>query len=286
MTDYFQAAALKTKLAIPEIYGIDAVHGHNNVYGATIFPHNVGLGCTRDPKLLEKIGAATALEVRATGIPYVFAPCIAVCRDPRWGRCYESYSEDPDVVRSLTTIIAGLQGKPPSGWKGPYVKNSKKVAACAKHFVGDGGTYGGIDEGNTIIDYEGLVNIHMKAYPAAIAKGVSTIMASYSSWNGVKMHANKRLLTDVLKGELGFEGFIISDWMGIDRISTPWGVNITHSTELALNAGIDMVSISHPPEGVYYSQVTKLAINAGIEQPKFLTPSDLQFEVCLEVGFM
>jgi len=271
MTDYFQSGALATRLAIPEIYGIDAVHGHNNVYGATIFPHNVGLGCTREPKLLEKIGAATALEVRATGIPYVFAPCIAVCRDPRWGRCYESYSEDPDVVRSMTTIIDGLQGEPPSGWEGPWVNpNGKKVAACAKHFVGDGGTYDGIDEGNTIIDYEGLVNIHMKAYPAAIARGVATIMASYNSWNGVKMHANKKLLTGVLKGELGFKGFIISDWMGVDRITTPEGVNYSHSTELALNAGIDMVSLSDPPQGVDYKLVTELAINAGIDMVRTL----------------
>ncbi|KAG0599955.1 hypothetical protein M758_12G190900 [Ceratodon purpureus] len=245
MTDYFQSGALKTRHGIPEIYGIDAVHGHNNVYGATIFPHNVGLGCTRDPALLKRIGAATALEVRATGIPYVFAPCIAVCRDPRWGRCYESYSEDPDVVKSLTTIIDGLQGTPPKGWKGPYVQNSRRVAACAKHFVGDGGTQGGIDEGNTVVSYEELVNIHMKAYPDAIARGVSTIMASYNSWNGVKMHANKFLLTDVLKGQLGFKGFIISDWQGVDRISEPWGVNITNSTELALNAGIDMIMVPY-----------------------------------------
>lgn len=125
------------------------------------------------------------------------------------------------------------------------------MAACAKHFVGDGGTTGGVDEGNTVIDYEGLVNIHMKAYPEAIKRGVATVMASYSSWNGVKMHANKKLLTDVLKGELGFKGFIISDWLGIDRIGTaadhisqPNIVDYAHSTELALNAGIDMVSLS------------------------------------------
>lgn len=246
MTDYFQSGALKTRLSIPEIYGIDAVHGHNTVYGATVFPHNVGLGCTRDPALIEKIGVVTALEVRATGIPYVFAPCIAVCRDPRWGRCYESYSEDPDVVSSMTSIIDGLQGKKPHGWDGPYVqKSTRKVAACAKHFVGDGGTTNGTDEGNTEVSYKELVDIHMKAYPHAIARGVATIMASYNSWNGFKMHANKFLLTDVLKGQLGFKGFIISDWQGIDRISTPWGVNYTYSTELALNAGIDMVMVPY-----------------------------------------
>ena len=120
---------------------------------------------------------------------------------------------------------------------------SRKVAACAKHFVGDGGTQGGIDEGNTVVSYEELVNIHMKAYPAAIARGVCTIMVSYSSWNGVKMHANKFLLTDVLKGQLGFKGFLVSDWQGVDRISTPWGINMTYDTELALNAGIDMVRL-------------------------------------------
>ncbi|KAL3701564.1 hypothetical protein R1sor_019586 [Riccia sorocarpa] len=217
-----QSAALATRLQIPMIYGIDAVHGHNNLYGATIFPHNVGLGCTRDPDLLKRIGAATALEVRATGIPYVFAPCIATCRDPRWGRCYESYSESTDVVKSMTDFIFGLQGEPVSKTMGiPFVANSSKVAACAKHFVGDGGTMNGINENNTIIDYNGLVSIHMAPYVDAIAKGVSTIMVSYSSWNGEKMHANRFLVTEVLKSNLKFQGFVISDWEGIDRITNP-----------------------------------------------------------------
>lgn len=123
MTNSFQWGALKTRLSIPVLYGIDAVHGNNNAYGATIFPHNVGLGCTRDPWLVRRIGSATALEVRATGISYSFAPCLAVCRDPRWGRCYESYSEDPEVVRSMTSIIDGLQGQCPVGWKGPYLQD-------------------------------------------------------------------------------------------------------------------------------------------------------------------
>lgn len=124
MTNSFQWGALRSRLGIPLLYGIDAVHGHNNVYGATIFPHNIGLGCTRDPALVRRIGSATALEVRATGISYTFAPCLAVCRDPRWGRCYESYSEDPGVVLSMNTIIDGLQGQCPAGWRGPFLQNS------------------------------------------------------------------------------------------------------------------------------------------------------------------
>ncbi|CAH1421931.1 unnamed protein product [Lactuca virosa] len=142
MVNGFQNGSLSTRLGIPMIYGIDAVHGHNNVINATIFPHNVGLGATRDTDLVKRIGAATAAEVRATGIPYAFAPCIAVCRDPRWGRCYESYSEDTKVVQSMTDIILGLQGEIPKGSRlgVPYVAGKDKVAACAKHFVADGGT--------------------------------------------------------------------------------------------------------------------------------------------------
>ncbi|CAN6439931.1 unnamed protein product [Victoria cruziana] len=188
------------------IYGIDAVHGHNNVYKATIFPHNIGLGATRDPELVKRIGEATALEVRATGIPYVFAPCVAVCRDPRWGRCYESYSEDPQVVKSMTEIIPGLQGELPSySSKGvPFVAGNRHVAACAKHYVGDGGTHDGINENNTIISRQGLLRIHMAPYYDAVYKGVSTVMVSYSSWNGKKMHANRDLVTGYLKNYLKF----------------------------------------------------------------------------------
>ncbi|KAG0590294.1 hypothetical protein KC19_1G087100 [Ceratodon purpureus] len=243
MTNYFQKAAMNTRLAIPLIYGIDAVHGNNNIYGATIFPHNVGLGCTRDPELVERIGSATALECRATGIQYAFAPCIAVCRDPRWGRCYESYSEDPEIVRDMTSLIDGLQGRAPAGWDGPYVEDSDKVAACAKHFVGDGGTTRGLNGNNTQVSYRELVNIHMKAYKDAVRKGVATVMASYSSWNGVKMHANKFLLTRVLKKELGFKGFIISDYMGIDLITDPPGANYTYSVYAGIHAGLDMIMV-------------------------------------------
>ncbi|WOK91742.1 hypothetical protein Cni_G00432 [Canna indica] len=247
MVNEFQKGSLSTRLRIPMIYGIDAVHGHNNVYNATIFPHNIGLGATRDPELVKKIGAATALEAKATGIPYVFAPCIAVCRDPRWGRCYESYSEDHSVVQEMTEIIPGLQGDVPVNYsKGaPYVSKKEKVAACAKHFVGDGGTHNGINENNTIINHDGLFSIHMPAYYNSIMKGVATVMVSYSSWNGVKMHANQDLVTGYLKNTLRFRGFVISDWQGIDRITSPPGANYTYSVQAGISAGIDMVMVPY-----------------------------------------
>ncbi|KAL2536020.1 Glycosyl hydrolase family protein [Forsythia ovata] len=245
MVNEFQKGALSTRLGIPMIYGIDAVHGQSNVYNATIFPHNVGLGVTRDPKLVKKIGAATALEVRATGIPYAFAPCIAVCRDPRWGRCYESYSEDHKIVQSMTEIIPGLQGDVPADYPRnfPFVNGRTKVAGCAKHFVGDGGTTDGIDENNTVIDWNGLLRIHMPAYLDSIRKGVATVMVSYSSWNGEKMHANHELLTGYLKKKLKFKGFVISDMWGIDRITTPSRANYTYSVQAGILAGIDMVMV-------------------------------------------
>ncbi|XP_062082466.1 uncharacterized protein LOC133788857 [Humulus lupulus] len=242
-----QKASLSTRLGIPMIYGIDAVHGHNNVYNATIFPHNVGLGVTRDPMLIKKIGEATALEVRATGIPYAFAPCIAVCRDPRWGRCYESYSEDHSIVQAMTEIIPGLQGDLPAhSRKGvPFVGGKTKVAACAKHYVGDGGTTKGINENNTVISSNGLFSIHMPAYYNSVIKGVATVMVSYSSWNGKKMHANRELVTGFLKNQLRFRGFVISDWQGIDRITSPPHANYSYSVEASVNAGIDMIMVPY-----------------------------------------
>ncbi|XP_058105770.1 uncharacterized protein LOC131249175 isoform X2 [Magnolia sinica] len=247
MVNEFQKGAISTRLGIPMIYGIDAVHGHNNVYGATVFPHNVGLGATRDPELVKRIGAATALEVRATGIPYVFAPCVAVCRDPRWGRCFESYSEDPTVVQAMTEVISGLQGEIPlDSRKGvPYVAGRNNVAACSKHYVGDGGTTKGINENNTVIDFHGLMSIHMPPYYNAIIKGVSTVMISYSSWNGVKMHSNYKLITDVLKNKLRFRGFVISDWQGIDRMTSPPHAHYSHSVYTGIHAGIDMVMVPY-----------------------------------------
>ncbi|KAG5556296.1 hypothetical protein RHGRI_006790 [Rhododendron griersonianum] len=201
----------------------------------------------QDPDLVKKIGAATALEVRATGIQYTFAPCIAVCRDPRWGRCYESYSEDHTVVQAMTEIISGLQGEiPANSRKGvPFVGNGTKVAACAKHYVGDGGTIDGIDENNTVISREGLMSIHMPAYLDSIAKGVSTVMISYSSWNGIKMHANQELITGYLKNQLRFRGFVISDFQGIDKITSPPHANYTYSVLTGIQAGIDMIMVPY-----------------------------------------
>ncbi|XP_018476933.1 uncharacterized protein LOC108848026 isoform X2 [Raphanus sativus] len=242
MVNKIQKAALSTRLGIPIIYGIDAVHGHNNAYNATIFPHNVGLGVTRDPNLVKRIGEATALEVRATGIQYVFAPCIAVCRDPRWGRCYESYSEDHRIVQQMTEIIPGLQGDLHTGQKGvPFVAGKTKVAACAKHFVGDGGTLRGMNANNTVVNSNGLLSIHMPAYYDAVNKGVATVMVSYSSLNGLKMHANKKLITGFLKNKLKFKGIVISDFLGVDWITTPLHANYSHSVNSAVTAGIDMI---------------------------------------------
>ncbi|KAL5817128.1 hypothetical protein ACOSQ3_025506 [Xanthoceras sorbifolium] len=245
MVDGFQKAVLDSRLGIPLIYGTDAVHGNNNVYGATIFPHNVGLGATGDPDLAQRIGVATALEVRASGIHYTFAPCVAVCKDARWGRCFESYSEDTNIVRKMTSVVSGLQGKPPEGYPKayPFLAGRNNVIACAKHFVGDGGTERGINEGNTISSYDDLEKIHMAPYPDCISQGVCTVMASYSSWNGRQLHANRFLLTEVLKDKLGFKGFVISDWEGIDRLSKPHGSNYCYCISAAVNAGIDMVMV-------------------------------------------
>ncbi|KAI6669719.1 hypothetical protein NL676_004604 [Syzygium grande] len=275
MVNRYQNESLSSRLGIPIIYGIDAIHGHNNVYQATIFPHNVGLGLRahyieqrqlikKDPDLVKRIGAATALEVRATGINYVFAPCIAVCRDPRWGRCYESYSEDPSVVQAMTSIIPGLQGEIPAGGrKGvPYLGGNDKVLACAKHYVGDGGTTGGINENNTVADWHQLLSIHMPGYYKAIIEGVSTVMVSYSSWNGVKMHANHFLITDFLKNTLKFKGFVITDWQGIDKITTPIGINYTYSIQMGIEAGIDMVMVPFN-HTVFINTLTQL-VNANV----------------------
>ncbi|GAB2274446.1 hypothetical protein Dimus_009216 [Dionaea muscipula] len=246
MVDNFQKLALESRLGIPMIYGIDAVHGNNSVYGATIFPHNVNLGAARDHDLARRIGVATALEVRASGIHYTFAPCVAVCRDPRWGRCYESFSEDTEVVRKMTSIVSGLQGEPPKGhpYGYPFVAGRNNVIACAKHFVGDGGTDKGLNEGNTISTYEDLERIHMAPYLDCISQGVCTIMASYSSWNGRKLHADEFLLTEILKAKLGFKGFIISDWEALDKLSEPHGSNYRSCISSAINAGIDMVMVA------------------------------------------
>ncbi|KAL1222049.1 Beta-D-xylosidase 4 [Cardamine amara subsp. amara] len=245
MIDGYQNAALVTRLGIPIIYGIDAVHGNNNVYEATIFPHNIGLGATRDTDLIRRIGAATALEVRASGAHWAFAPCVAALRDPRWGRSYESYSEDTNIICEMSSLVSGLQGEPPkehpNGY--PFLAGRNNVVACAKHFVGDGGTDKGVNEGNTIVSYEELEKIHVAPYLNCLAQGVSTVMASYSSWNGSKLHSDYFLLTELLKQKLGFKGFIISDWEALERLSEPFGSNYRNCVKISVNAGVDMVMV-------------------------------------------
>lgn len=232
-----QSWALKTRLKIPLIYGIDAVHGHNDVVGTTIFPHHIGMGATRDPALVEAAERVTAQEVAGTGIRWVFAPCIAVVQDERWGRTYESYGQDPELVSEMAVAsVKGFQGDKLSS-------DPSSVLACAKHFIGDGGTQGGVDQGNCVCDEATLRRLYLPPYQAAIQAGVGSIMVSYSSWNGLKMHANKYLLTDLLKGELGFKGFLVSDWAAIDEISPDFKLDV----ETSINAGLDMIMIPYGP---------------------------------------
>ena len=243
MYDGYQKLALQTRLKIPILYGVDAVHGHNNVLGAVVFPHNIGLGATRDPKLVEEIARLTAEEVRATGIQWAFSPCVAVARDERWGRTYESFSEDPSLVAELgTAAVRGLQGTD--------LKDPLRVLACAKHYVGDGGTSWNsaphlaaqgarLDQGDTRLSEAELRRIHLAGYPAAIAAGVGSIMPSYNSWNGEKASGSKRLLTDILKTELGFEGFLISDYNALDQLPGDRRAQVKQS----INAGMDMVMV-------------------------------------------
>jgi len=231
----YQSWALKSRLRIPLLYGIDAVHGHNNVDGAVIFPHNIGLGATRNRALVEKAARITAQEVAGTGMHWAFAPCVAVVQNERWGRTYEGFAEMPDLVSELgAAAVRGFQAPLPQ---------RNFVVACAKHYVGDGGTQDGIDQGNTVCDEATLRRLFLPPYAAAIKAGVDTIMVSYNSWNGQKMHAQKYLLTDVLKGELGFKGFLVSDWAAIDQLSPDYKTAIDKS----INAGLDMVMIPNGP---------------------------------------
>ncbi len=238
--DSLQSRALKARLRIPILFGIDAVHGHNNVLNATVFPHNIGLGCTRNPSLVERAARITAIEVKATGINWTFAPCVTVPRDERWGRTYEGFGETPDLARDLgAAAVRGFQGKD--------LRDPLSVLACAKHFIGDGGTFFGtgpknklLDRGETRISEEQLRSIHMQGYVSAIRAGVGTIMPSYSSWNGVKCSGSKRLLTEILKNELKFEGFLISDYDAIDEMPGDFKTQI----ETSVNAGMDMFMVA------------------------------------------
>ena len=246
VADEYYEASISTKegrAAIPIIWGTDAVHGHNNVIGATIFPHNIGLGAANNPELMFKIGEISALEVRITGQDWTFAPTLAVARNDRWGRTYESYSESPDIVANLADdIINGIQGI------NNFEKNTlapKNIIATAKHFIGDGGTLNGDDQGDNQSTMQQLRDIHMPGYLPAIDANVQTVMASYSKALGEKMHGNKSLLTDVLRGELGFDGFVIGDWDGHAQVE---GCS-TVSCPQAINAGIDMMMVPNDWKG-------------------------------------
>jgi beta-glucosidase len=240
----YQEAALKTRLGIPLLYGVDAVHGHNNVRGAVIFPHNIGLGATRDAKLAERIGRITATEALATGVHWVFAPAVSVPQDIRWGRTFEGFSEDTDLVCRLgVALLRGLQD-----WDGlPDLDHPRTVLASVKHFVGDGGTTWGtntttgwkIDQGVTDVDEATLRAVHLPPYVAGLKAGARNIMVSHSSWDGLRMHAQRYLLTDVLKGELGFTGFLVSDWQAVDHVHDDYYTAVVTS----INAGVDMVMV-------------------------------------------
>ncbi|ANY21392.1 Periplasmic beta-glucosidase precursor [Tsuneonella dongtanensis] len=237
--------------AIPTIWGTDAVHGHTNVVGATIFPHNIGLGATRDADLIRRIGSATAAEIEATGIDWNFSPTVAIAQDDRWGRTYESYSEDPDIVAKLgAALVEGLQG----GKGDPDRLGNGRVIATAKHFFADGGTAQGVDQGDVNGDIEALKALHARPYPAAIAAGVETIMASFNSINGVKMHGNKALLTDVLRGEMGFTGLVVGDWNAHGQIA---GCKVDDCPQ-ALNAGLDIYMVPDDWKGLHDSLVRQV----------------------------
>ena len=209
LADEFYEASKECELGngpfIPIIWGTDAVHGHSNIVGATFFPHNIGLGCARNPELLGKIGAITALETRVTGLEWTFAPTVAVVRDDRWGRTYEGYSESPEITVSYTgKLIEGIQGKTTA----EDFLNGPHLIATAKHFCGDGGTYTGKDQGDNKMSEEQLRDLQAAPYPVAVEHGVQCVMASFSSWQDKKLHGHKGLLTDVLKGRMGFDGFV------------------------------------------------------------------------------
>lgn len=221
--------------SIPTMWGTDAVHGHNNVIGATIFPHNIGLGAANNPELIEQIAHVTAREVMATGIDWVFAPTVAAAQDLRWGRTYESYSEDPAIVRDYAAaIVTGLQGK-----VGENFLDDQHVISTVKHFVGDGGTTAGIDQGNTEVDEQTLFDLHAQGYVGGLNAGAQTVMASFNSWNDEKIHGHEYLLTDVLKGKMGFDGFVVGDWNGHGQI--PGCSN--HDCPQAANAGLDVYMV-------------------------------------------
>ena len=229
--------------SIPTMWGTDAVHGHNNVIGATLFPHNIGLGAANNPDLVEKIAHITAKEVMATGIDWVFAPTVAVVRDDRWGRTYESYSEDPAIVREYAaSVVKGLQGAADKDFL-----SDQRVISTVKHFVGDGGTVGGDDQGNNVASEQDLFDIHAQGYVGGLTAGAQSVMASFNSWNGDKLHGHKYLLTDVLKDQMGFDGFVVGDWNGHGQVK---GCSNEDCAQ-AINAGLDIFMVPNDWKVLY-----------------------------------
>ena len=264
MTDAFQREALATRLGIPLIYGVDAVHGHGNLFGATIFPHQIGLGAAGNPDLMNRIGQATAREMLATGIPWNFAPVLAVPQDIRWGRTYESFSENTELVTELgVAYMEGLQVLQDDFTPAPG--QTLYVLSTPKHYIGDGGTEFGtsteatylLDQGDMRIDEPGVRSLFLPPYQTAVEKGAMSIMPSYSSWFGTKMHAQEYWLSVVLKGELGFPGFVISDWGALNQID----FNYYTAVVTAINAGVDMNMVPSDYKG--YIDVMKKAVDDG-----------------------
>ncbi|WP_447905361.1 glycoside hydrolase family 3 protein [Stenotrophomonas sepilia] len=264
LADAFYDASMDTSKGgkpIPLLFGIDAVHGQSNIIGATLFPHNIGLGATRNPELLRQIGGITALETRVTGMEWTFAPTVAVPQDDRWGRTYEGYSESPDVVASYAAaMVEGLQGRVGT----PEFLDGRHVIASVKHFLGDGGTTDGKDQGDTRISESDLVRIHAAGYPPAITAGAQTAMASFNSVNGEKMHGHRHYLTDVLKGRMNFGGFVVGDWNGHGQVK---GCTTT-DCPATINAGLDMAMASDSWKGFY--ETTLAAVKDGRITPQRL----------------
>lgn len=254
LADEFWAASTDTSdggVGIPVIWGTDAVHGHSNIVGATLFPHNIGLGAANDPELMYEIGRITALEILTTGLDWTFAPTIAVVRNDRWGRTYEGYSEDPRIVAAYAPrFVEGLQGKLGTD----DFLNEDHIIATAKHFVGDGGTKDGKDQGDTQSTEEELRDIHAAAYPATIAAGAQTVMASFNSFHGEKMHGMKSMLTDVLVGRMGFDGFVVGDWNGHGQVK---GCNNKSCPE-SFNAGLDMFMVPNDWKALYLNTIEQV----------------------------
>jgi len=253
LLDAFHSASMDTsngRKAIPVLMGIDAVHGHNNIVGATLYPHNIALGATRNRELVQRIAQATAIELRTTGFEWTFAPTLTVPRDDRWGRTYEGYSEDPAIVANYAgAVVEGLQGKAGTA----EFLNGMHVLASAKHFIGDGGTAGGRDQGDTQVTEAELRDIHGAGYAPALVAGTQTVMASFSSWNGQKLHGHKGLLTDVLKGRMGFDGFVIGDWNGHGQLPGCTSENCA----AAFIAGVDMLMAPETWRGYYTNAVAQ-----------------------------